>query len=246
MVDEKPQNILLDAEIVGDDAVAAIAATHFAANSQPLRPEPRRAALQPQRDQSSLRPFVFLRRRNAAGEFLPRHRGQRARFCDQLFRGSAIGRDNAAQRSYISKVPDKRARVEIPDDGNAVTLEKFLRGFAGAPIRRERGKFAHDQAFDVRLRGFVIVAIRADISDVRIRQADNLAGIAGIGENFLVTSEAGIENDFAAAARASARRTAVKDSSVLERENRATCEGLRQCVLPKTFISMPRLLSKCR
>ena len=68
---------------------------------------------------------------------------------------------------------------------------------------------------------------------MRVREADNLAGIAGIGENFLVTGEAGIENDFAAAARASACRTAVKDSSVLERENRATCEGLRQCILPK-------------
>jgi hypothetical protein len=66
-----------------------------------------------------------------------------------------------------------------------------------------------------------------------IRQTDNLAGIAGIGENFLITGEAGIKNDFAAAARASACRTAVKYSSVLERENRATCEGLRQCVLLK-------------
>jgi hypothetical protein len=68
---------------------------------------------------------------------------------------------------------------------------------------------------------------------VGIRQADNLAGIAGIGENFLVTGEAGIENDFAAAARAGACCTAVKYSSVLERENRASCEGLRQCVLLK-------------
>jgi hypothetical protein len=66
-----------------------------------------------------------------------------------------------------------------------------------------------------------------------ISQADNLAGIAGIGENFLITGEVGVENDFAAAARASACRTAVKYSSVLERENRASCEGLRQCVLLK-------------
>jgi hypothetical protein len=130
-------------------------------------------------------------------------------------------------------VPDKRARVEVPTDGDAVALEKFLRGFGGAPIRRKRRKLADDQSFDVSLRGLVIVAIRADISDVGICEANNLAGIAGISENFLVTSEAGIENDFAAAARASACRTAVKDSSVLERENRATCEGLRQCVLPR-------------
>ena len=68
---------------------------------------------------------------------------------------------------------------------------------------------------------------------MRVREADNLAGIAGIGENFLVTGEAGIENDFAAAARASACRAAVKDSSVLERECRATCEGLVQCVLQR-------------
>jgi len=57
---------------------------------------------------------------------------------------------------------------------------------------------------------------------VRIRQADDLAGIARIGENFLIASEAGVENDFAASAGASARRASVKYSSVLERENRAS------------------------
>src|SRR4029077_10889403 len=130
-------------------------------------------------------------------------------------------------------MPHKRARVEVPYNRDAVAFEKFLRGFGGAPIRGERCEFAYDQSFDVRLRRLVVIAIRAHISYVGIREADNLAGIAGIGENFLVTSEAGIENDFAAAARASPGRTAVKDSSVLERDNRATCEGLRQCVLPK-------------
>src|SRR5277367_3803318 len=129
---------------------------------------------------------------------------------------------------------NERARIEIPNHWNAVSLEKLLSGFGGAPVRRERGKLAHDEAFDVRLYGFIVIAIRTDISDVGIREANNLAGIAGVGENFLVTSEARIKNDFAAAARASAGRAAVKYSSVLERENRATCEGLRQCVLPKS------------
>jgi len=57
---------------------------------------------------------------------------------------------------------------------------------------------------------------------VRIRQADDLAGIARIGENFLIAGEAGIENNFAASAGASTRRASVKYSSVLERENRAS------------------------
>jgi hypothetical protein len=129
---------------------------------------------------------------------------------------------------------NQRARIEIPNHWDAVSLEKLLRGFRGAPVRREGGELAHDETFDVRLYRLVIIAIRTNISNVRIREANNLAGIAGIGENFLVTSEAGIKNDFAAAARESASRAAVKYSSVLERENRATCEGLRQCVLLKS------------
>jgi hypothetical protein len=68
---------------------------------------------------------------------------------------------------------------------------------------------------------------------VRIGETDHLPGVAGIGENFLVAGKAGIENDFTAAARASARRASVKDSSVLERERRASSEGLVQCVLQK-------------
>jgi hypothetical protein len=54
---------------------------------------------------------------------------------------------------------------------------------------------------------------------VGISEADNLTRVAGVGENFLVTGEAGIKNDFAAAARDCACRTAVKYAPVFERQN---------------------------
>ena len=66
---------------------------------------------------------------------------------------------------------------------------------------------------------------------MRIGEADNLAGIAGVGENFLVTGEAGIENDFAAAARNRARRAAIKDAPVFQREYRGSVLNFGQCVL---------------
>jgi hypothetical protein len=93
-------------------------------------------------------------------------------------------------------------------------------------------EFPHDERFNVRPRGFLVVEIGADISDVRIRQADDLAGIAGVGENFLVTGEAGIENDFAAAARDGAGRAAVKNASVFQREDGGSVRNFGQCVLP--------------
>jgi hypothetical protein len=67
---------------------------------------------------------------------------------------------------------------------------------------------------------------------VRIREADDLSGIAGIGENFLVTGEAGIENDFSAAARNRAGRAAVKDAPVFQREDRRSVLNFGQWVLP--------------
>jgi hypothetical protein len=66
---------------------------------------------------------------------------------------------------------------------------------------------------------------------VRIREADDLSGIAGIGENFLVTGEAGIENDFSAAARNRAGRAAVKDAPVFQREDRRSVLNFGQWVL---------------
>jgi len=67
---------------------------------------------------------------------------------------------------------------------------------------------------------------------VRVGQTDDLPRIAGVGEDFLITGEAGIENDFAAAARDRARRAAIKDAPVLQREYRTSVLNFGQWVLP--------------
>jgi hypothetical protein len=134
---------------------------------------------------------------------------------------------------------DKSPRVNVSDDRDAVAFEIRLGGFTRAPVGGERGKFADDQPFDIRLPGFLVIEVGANVADVGIREADNLAGIAGIRKYFLIAGKAGIKNDFAATTDASARRTTVKYSSVLERESRACCGGLVQCVLQK-------MSSRCR
>ena len=64
-----------------------------------------------------------------------------------------------------------------------------------------------------------------------IGEANDLASIAGVGENFLVTGEAGIENDFAAAARDGAAGTAIKQAAVFQRECRGTVRNFDQRIL---------------
>jgi hypothetical protein len=63
---------------------------------------------------------------------------------------------------------------------------------------------------------------------VWVGEANNLAGVAGIGENFLVTGEAGIKNDFAAAARDRAGRAAVKYAPVFQRKCGGSMLDFRQ------------------
>jgi hypothetical protein len=67
---------------------------------------------------------------------------------------------------------------------------------------------------------------------VRIGQTDDLPGVAGVSENFLITGKAGIENDFAAAARDCACGAAVKDAPVFQREDRGSVLNFGQWVLP--------------
>jgi hypothetical protein len=117
---------------------------------------------------------------------------------------------------------NERARVDIADYRDTVAFEILMRGFTRPPIGCKYGEFADDERLDIRFGRFFVVDVGADVADVRIGEADDLARIARIGENFLITSKASIENDFAATAGASARRTAVKYSSVLERESRAS------------------------
>jgi hypothetical protein len=68
-----------------------------------------------------------------------------------------------------------------------------------------------------------------------VRQANNLPGVAGIGENFLIAGETGVENNFAAAARDRAGRAAVKYAPVLERQNCGSMQNFGQCILRCSF-----------
>ena len=78
------------------------------------------------------------------------------------------------------------------------------------------------------MRRFLIVKVGAHISDVRIGQANNLACVTWVGENFLVSGEAGIKNDFAAPARNRAGRAAIKYAPVFQRKSGGSMLDFRQ------------------
>src|SRR5208282_4358236 len=215
-----------DAEIVGEDAEFSRVG-NSARFTHGLRPGRNR------KFDGAFFPAVGLFATHTAGEFLPGHRGQLLGFEDQLFGGRAVRGYDAAKSAHFANVADERARVDIPDSGNLVAIQIELRGFRGAPVRGDLRELAYDQRFDIRPRGLFIIKIGADIAYMRVRQADDLPGITWIGENFLITGEAGIENDFAAAARDRAGSTAVKEAPVFQSESGGSVRNFGQFVLPE-------------
>jgi len=225
MIDKQTQDILLNTVIVGDHFEMVIVGTG-AGLAHVFGP--RRCS---QFDGTTLLPLVGLAAGHTAGELLAGHQRQLLRFIDQLIGGGAIGGNNAAQGAEFTDVQNERTGIDVPNNRNLVAIEVELRGFRGAPVRRNLGKLANDQRFDIWTRGFLVVEIGADIPDVGIGEADNLSRVTGIGENFLVTGKAGIENNFSAAAGDGAGCAAVKYAPVFEREYGGSVLNFRQCVL---------------
>jgi len=107
-----------------------------------------------------------------------------------------------------------------------------LSALTGAPIGSHLREFPYNQRLNVRPPRLFILEVRPNISNVRISEADNLPRVTWVGENFLISGEASVENDFAAAARDGARGAPVKEAPVFEREGRGSVLDFCQWSLP--------------
>ena len=87
-----------------------------------------------------------------------------------------------------------------------------------APVAHEGRDFADDETFDVGAAGFAIGLVGAVVTDLRIRENDDLAGVRRVSEDFLIAGDGGIENDFAGALGSRAKTNAFKNRAVFQGE----------------------------
>jgi hypothetical protein len=66
---------------------------------------------------------------------------------------------------------------------------------------------------------FDILGVDAVVADVRIRECHDLLAIAGVGEDFLVAGDGGVEHHFADGGAGGTNRIADKDRAVCERQD---------------------------
>ena len=164
-------------------------------------------------------PVVTLRRGDACGKIETGHGGDRPGLLDQFSRVLFDSGQDAAHHAAAAQMAHQRARIEIGDDGDTGIREERAGFLIRAPVAGDGGELAHSKALDVRLPGFVIRGAGAVITDLRVGENDNLPGIGGIGEDFLVPGNSGIEDNFAGTFGGRTKTPAFEDRAVFQGED---------------------------
>ncbi|MOA47328.1 hypothetical protein D3C78_1699540 [compost metagenome] len=89
----------------------------------------------------------------------------------------------------------------------------------GTEVRHAGGTVADHESGGIDAIGFHVFGVDAGIADVRIGQRDDLAAIAGIGENFLVPGHRGVEHHFGNGSPRRTDRHASKNGTVRQSQN---------------------------
>ena len=109
------------------------------------------------------------------------------------------GDDGAALGAFRPQDAGELAGVYPTDGDDALFLQVVRQGFRCTEIGWHRLEVLDDEAgcLDSAITGFDVFRIDADIADMGIGQGDNLPGIAGLSQGFLIPGHGCIENDFA-------------------------------------------------
>ena len=126
---------------------------------------------------------------------------------------------------WTAQMANQSSGVNLGEHRNPELLHELVGDLLRAPVGADFGKLAHDQTLNVGPLRFIVFGVGAVVSDFGVGQDDNLSGVGGVGENFLVAGDGSIKNDFAGALAFRAVAFASEDSAVFECKDCLHCNS---------------------
>ncbi len=200
---EHAQDIGLDAEIVGDDVKARRVLAAVATAQAPF----------------GLAPLVALLDRDDLGQVHAGQAGEAARQRDRLVGAGADG-DGAVLGPLGAQDAGQLAGVDAGDGHDALLLQAVRQRLGRAEVRGQQRQVLDHQAGRVHARRFAVFAVDAGVADVGIGQGDDLARVAGVGQDFLVAGHGRVEDDFSGGVPFGADRVSEKGGAVGQGQDR--------------------------
>ena len=201
-LDQEPQDVVLDSEVVGDDVKARVAG----------RPESRS-----QRPGAG-GPVVGRRAAHHLREILSRHRRRRLCPCDGML-DPCVAHGAPARMQPFCAPFSRSNRVSFRVSRSAMpTMSWSARYAPRSPAERKfdacRGRSRMTSPAANGRRDSTSSAIHADVADVRIGERDDLPRIARVRQDFLISGHRGVEDHFADRRALGADRPAAKYRAV--------------------------------
>ena len=145
-------------------------------------------------------------------------------------RPGRLVRDHRIGHALAADQARERTGVDAAETDDAAPLEPLLEVELRAVARRRADRGLQDDPARARRRrhvdGLDVLLVGADVADMREGEGDDLSGIGGIGEDFLVAGHGGVEADFAHRMAGGAEAKSFEHGAVGEHQQRRR-HGLR-------------------
>ena len=163
-----------------------------------------------------LDPFVGRAAAHLARQIQAGHvtRGARQRY--QPLRIGIDARERGPHRAVGANVSHQRARIDLGHGHDATLAQVVGQALARAPVAHGRTHVTHHQTGRPDAVALVVFRIDADVADMGRGHRHDLTMIRGVGEDFLVTGDAGVEDDFAGRLAQRAKTGAGPDCTVFQ------------------------------
>lgn len=153
-----------------------------------------------------------------AGQVLAGHAGEAARQLDGAL-GVGADEDAGALGALLAQDARELAGVDAGNGDDALLGKVLGQRLRGTEVRHAGRTVADHQAGGVDAVRLDVLGVDAGVADVRIGQRDDLATIAGIGENFLVPGHGGVEHHLGDRMARRTDRYASKNGTVRQSQN---------------------------
>ena len=201
---ELPQDVPLDAAVVGDDAEAG------RGRRDPAPPE----------SPAALRPGERGPGRHLRDEVPADETRERADALEQTRRVGLDRGDAAVLGAVVSQVAGERARVDPLEADDPVRLQIVVEGRGGAEVRGDRRGLLHDEPVHPRPPRLDVLRVDAVVADEGIGHHHDLPSIGRVGEDLLVARHCGVEDDLAGGLADGAEGLAAEHAAVAQDEDR--------------------------
>ena len=186
-------------------------------------------------------PLIGLFGRNYFCQVHALQAGELARHVDCVLFRSIAGHDAPGLCAFFTDDAGQPARIDVGYGHHPAFGEEFIQRMCRPPVVVQDWQIPDDEAAGIHLTGFQVLRVGTGITDVGIRQGNQLAAVRRVGQDFLVARHGGVEHHLPAGVTVDADRPAPEDGAVLERKHSRFIQltppdsaGLRQRRMCKT------------